>query len=625
MCGICGIIDYNQASQVNKVTLEGMCSKMIHRGPDDQGLYVNNSGPAVGLGHRRLSIIDLSAAGHQPMSNEDDKIHLVFNGEIYNYKELRPLLERKGHHFKSHTDAETIIHLYEEYGRDCVKYLHGMFAFAIWDEKERQLFIARDRLGKKPLLYYFKNGRFCFASEFNALLASGMVDKEINHSSIYQYIVLSYVPAPLSVYKDVFKLMPAHTLLLKDGKITTSCYWELDYSKKIIISEEEAQEELLRILKEAIRIRLYSDVPLGAFLSGGIDSSTVVALMAELSGKRVDTFSIGFEESSYNELGFAREVARRYNTNHHEIIVRPNALEILPKLVEHYGEPYGDSSCVPTYYVAEATRKCVTVALSGDGGDEGFAGYERHQAAIFGERYHRLPQALRKSILSIVSSIPSAKEPKATLGRLVKFLKGAELDFAGRYAYWMSIFNEEDRNSLFKNNDISWQNRIYSVLDERPQLGILDKLLRCDTLTTLADDFLVKVDIACMSNSLELRSPFLDQEVLEFAASLPEEYKLKNRVNKYILKKAIKPIVPAKNIYRKKMGFSIPVAKWFRGEMKDYLKSNLLSERSLGRGYFNPEEVKSLVETHINGRADNGFKLWSLLMLELWHQKFIDT
>lgn len=624
MCGICGIINYNTNGAVEKNLLENMCRQMVHRGPDDQGVYIKNGNPNVGLGHRRLSIIDLSAAGHQPMTNEDATIQLVFNGEIYNYKELRFQLEQKGHTFKSNTDTETLVHLYEEYGTECVKRLRGMFAFAIWDEKNKQLFLVRDRLGKKPLLYYFKNGIFCFASEFKALLASGMVDKEINRDSIHEYISLSYIPAPLSIYKDVLKLMPAHTLILKDGKVSLSRYWELDYANKINISEEDAKLELLRILKDAVKARLYSDVPLGAFLSGGIDSSTVVALMAQLSSKSIDTFSIGFNESLYNELPYANTIAKRYNTRHHEFIVRPNAMDVLPKLVEHYGEPYGDSSCVPTYYVAEATRKHVAVALSGDGGDEGFAGYERHAAALLCENYRRVPGFIRESIRFMISVLPSAKEPKGTLGRLVKFLKGTELKFNQRYAYWMSIFSEEEEERLFKQQHSYKSQKIESVLNERPKLGPIDKLLRCDTLTTLPDDFLVKVDIASMANSLELRSPFLDQEVLEFAASLPESYKLRNGINKYILKRAIKDLLPLGNIRRKKMGFSIPVGRWFRNEMKGYLKDNLLSQRSLNRGYFKPQAVRNLVDGHTSGRVDNGFRLWSLLMLELWHQRFID-
>jgi len=624
MCGICGIIDYNHNSAVAKNTLENMCRAMLHRGPDDGGVYTDASNPSVGLGHRRLSIIDLSLAGHQPMLNEDGTIVLVFNGEIYNYRELRPSLEKKGHKFRSNTDSEVLIHLYEEYGIDCVRHLLGMFAFAIWDKNKKHLFLARDRLGKKPLIYSFKNGKFVFASEFRPLLESGAIKKDINKEALHEYLSLGYIPAPLTIYKDVFKLLPAHTMILKDGEISLKQYWELDYGRKLVISEEDAQKELLRVLTEAVKIRLHSDVPLGAFLSGGIDSSTVVALMSKLSHKSVETFSIGFEESLYNELPYARALAQRYNTSHHEFVIRPNALEILPKLVEHYGEPYGDSSSLATYYVAEATRKHVVVALSGDGGDEAFAGYERHRAAIFAESYRKIPLALRRLIRFLTGIVAAENDPKNTIRRLRRFLCGAELNFAERYAYWMSIFSEEEKSKIFCLSNSYPSLRIQNVLNEHPEYGLLDKLLRTDTLTTLADDFLVKVDIASMANSLELRSPFLDHRVFEFAASLPENYKLRGNVYKYILKKAIKDLVPAKNVYRKKMGFAIPLSRWFRAEMKDYLKGNLLSTKCLNRGYFHPDRIKDLVEGHISGKAENGFKLWSLLMLELWHQRFMD-
>ncbi len=624
MCGICGVIDYNHNSGTDKSVLENMCRAMLHRGPDDGGVYADGSSPSVGLGHRRLSIIDLSIAGHQPMLNEDETIMLVFNGEIYNYRELKPALEKNGHKFKSNTDSEILVHLYEEHGIDCVKYLLGMFAFAIWDKNKKHLFLARDRLGKKPLLYSFKNGKFVFASEFRSLLESGVIKKDINKEAIHEYLSLGYIPAPLTIYKDVFKLLPAHTLVLKDGEISLKQYWELDYGRKLVISEEDAQKELLRVLEDAVKIRLHSDVSLGAFLSGGIDSSTVVALMSKLSNKSVETFSIGFEESLYNELPYARALAQRYHSRHHEFIIRPNALEILPKLVEHYGEPYGDSSSLATYYVAEATRKHVIVALSGDGGDEAFAGYERHSAAIFAESYRKVPLALRRFIRFAAGVVAAENDPKNTVRRLRRFLRGAEFDFTERYAYWMSIFSEEEKDNMLYGPGPYASRRIQDVLNGRPEYGLLDKLLRTDTLTTLADDFLVKVDIASMANSLELRSPFLDHRVMEFAASLPENYKLRNGVYKYILKKTIKDLVPAKNIHRKKMGFAIPVSRWFRAEMKDYLKGNLLSKACLGRGYFKPDKIKDLVEAHINARADNGSKLWVLLMLELWHQKFID-
>ncbi len=381
MCGICGILDYRSNAKVNASAISKMCAEIKHRGPDDEGVYIGtrNLSAAVGLGHRRLSIIDLSSAGHQPMANEDNTVWAVFNGEIYNYQDLKRELNNKGHIFKSATDTETVIHLYEEYGEECVNFLRGMFAFGIWDEKKQLLLLARDRLGKKPLLYAHIGGVFCFASEFSALLASDFIKKDINSDAINYYLTFGYIPAPLTIYKNVFKLPPAHRLILKDDKVTLGQYWHLDYSPKINISEAEAAAEVFKLLKEAVKIRLYSDVPLGAFLSGGIDSSAVVALMSQFSDKKVKTFSIGFEESAYNELKYARVIAKRFNTEHNEFIVKPNALEVLPLLVERYGEPYADSSCIPTYYVAKQTKQYVTVALNGDGGDELFAGYERYQ------------------------------------------------------------------------------------------------------------------------------------------------------------------------------------------------------------------------------------------------------
>ncbi len=420
MCGICGIIDYTGSDKVNAQAIQRMCVAMKHRGPDNEGTYINKNSPRVGLGHRRLSIIDLSSVGHQPMSNEAGSVYMIFNGEVYNFQDLRIELIKKGHIFKSNTDTETVIHLYEEYDEDCVKYLRGMFAFAIWDSEKQALFLARDRVGKKPLLYSHTNGVFSFASEFLALLESEQVKKQINYEAINCYLTFGYIPAPLTIYKEIFKLLPAHYLILKDNKITIKQYWQLDYSKKIDISEDEAAEEILRLLKEAVKIRLYSDVPLGAFLSGGIDSSTVVALMSQLSGKKVKTFSIGFEESDYNELKYARNIAKRFDTEHNEFIVKPKASEILPLLVERYGEPYADSSCIPTYYVSQQTRRYVTVALNGDGGDELFAGYERYQGMLLAEAFNRMPELFRKPFhcvfLTLFSKNSGAKQGGVSLG-----------------------------------------------------------------------------------------------------------------------------------------------------------------------------------------------------------------
>src|SRR3989338_253201 len=417
MCGICGIINYSKDYKIEEPLLNTMCSKMVRRGPDEGGIFIkNDSYPSAGLGHRRLKIIDLSAAARQPMSNEDRTIYIVFNGEIYNFQELRKTLLYKGHKFISHSDTEVIIHLYEEEGIDCVKKLRGMFAFAIWDDKNKLLLLARDRVGKKPLLYAYKNGVFSFASEFMALIAGGNISKEVNLEAIPEYITFGYIPAPASIYKDIYKLLPGHILILRDRQITTQQYWQLDYSKKINIAFQDAAEQAGSLLEDAVKIRLYSDVPLGGFFSGGVDSSTVVGLMHKFSsGNRVKTFSIGFDDKDFDELKYARIIAQHFNTEHHEFIVKPNALEILPELVERYGEPYADSSSIPTYYVAPQTSLYVKVALNGDGGDESFAGYERYAAMLFAERYRKLPETIKKMLKIILYALPNSSYPRNTI------------------------------------------------------------------------------------------------------------------------------------------------------------------------------------------------------------------
>lgn len=631
MCGICGMISDGAYNINNRDTLNRMCVAMAHRGPDDQGIYLGKNNPSVGLGHRRLSIIDLSSAAHQPMANEDGTVWIVVNGEIYNYLDLRSELINKGHTFKSNTDTEIIVHLYEEYGDDCVKHLRGMFALAIWDEKKKILFLARDRIGKKPLLYSYVNGVFCFASEFAALLESGVVKKEINQEAIDYYLTFGYIPAPLTIYRNVFKLLPAHKLILKDGEISLSQYWQLDYFPKINISEEEAKQEILRLLKEAVKLRLHSDVPLGAFLSGGIDSSTVVAMMSQLSNSKVKTFSIGFEDSDYSELKYARNIATRYRTEHYEFIVKPDALQILPLLVERYGEPYADSSCIPTYYVAKETKRFVTVALNGDGGDESFAGYERYYAMLIANLLGYLPGPGKVFLKKFSALLPDSIESKSKLRRLKRFTEAAFLPAYRRYARWVGIFNDSLKKEIYsagfaKNlNSFDSVNLIRPFFDHNgPEAG-LDAFLNTDVHTYLPDDLLVKVDILSMANALECRSPFLDHKLMEFAARLPVRYKLKGSIRKYILKKAVEnELVPKKNIYREKMGFGMPIGRWLRGENKDFLKETLLGGSFLKRGYFNPKAIKFLVEEHIQGRKDYSFNLWALLMLELWHQRFMD-
>lgn len=627
MCGICGVIDYNKNTLVCEGLIRDMSGKLKHRGPDDEGIFIIRGNISVGLGHRRLSIIDLSLSGHQPMSNEDASIWIVFNGEIYNFQELNAQLKEKGHVFKSNTDTEAIIHLYEEYSEGCIEYLRGMFAFALWDSKKEILLLARDRLGKKPLVYSYSNGVFCFSSELDSLLQSGFITKEINFEALDSYLTYGYIPAPLTIYRNVFKLPPACRLILKNREISLKRYWDLNYANKLKISEDDAAGEVFRLLSEATKIRMYSDVPLGAFLSGGIDSSNVVALMSKFYGKGIKTFSIGFREQDYSELKYARNIAERYATDHHEFIVKPNALEILPLLIERYGEPFADSSCIPTYYVAQQTRRFVTVALNGDGGDELFAGYERYQAMLISQK---LPY-FSKSLLNFMAKLlPDSVNAKNKIRRLKRFSCALALPFEERYLKWVGIFDNTSKNELYSEDFIRLTSQskpvkfISSFLNSANSSSMLDSLLYADTMTYLPYDLLVKVDIATMANSLEARSPFLDHKLIEFVAQLPQEYKMSRLIKKYLLKKATKGLIPEENINRRKMGFAVPVGEWLRNELRGFLYENLLSGSSLNRGYFKPEAIRHMVNQHAEGKSDYSFQLWSLLMLELWHKRFID-
>jgi len=627
MCGIVGIINSNSRAVSGEI-LKRMNRCIVHRGPDEDGFYIREN---VGLAMRRLAIIDLKG-GQQPIFNQDKTKAIVFNGEIYNFQEIKRNLEERGHQFYTNCDTETIIHLYDEYGADCVQHLRGMFAFAIWDETDKSLFVARDRIGKKPLLYSHQpNGDLIFGSEFTALLAHPDISREVDTQAIHHYLSYLCVPAPLTAFKQIRKLAPGHWLRWKDGEIEMKRYWLPDFSKKIVISETEAIEETLRILREATKMRMISEVPLGAFLSGGVDSSTVVALMAEESTQPVKTFSIGFEEEDFSELKYARRVAEHIGAEHHEFIVRPNAIEILPKLVEHYGEPYADSSAIATYYVAKETRKHVTVALNGDGGDESFAGYERYFAMRLAEKYHKIPALLRKNLIeTAVNAFPTSEIKRSRARDLKRFVRAASLPKVERYFRWVSAIDRQSKDDLyttdFKNTVEKFDSAQFleQWFDKTNGSGIVDATMFTDQQTYLPNDLLVKVDIASMANSLEARSPFLDHKVIEFAASLPENIKLRGTETKYLLKKAASRIVPPEVLYRKKMGFGVPLTHWFRGELKDFLREHLLSEKFAKRGIIKSEVVTKLVDEHTNGERDHVWQLWTLLMLELWFQRFID-
>lgn len=626
MCGIAGIVR-DDGLDVDQPLVGKMCAAIRHRGPDDDGFYFQ---PGVGLSMRRLAIIDLKS-GKQPIHNQDRTAWIVFNGEIYNYQELRSRLEKLGHSFYTNSDTEAIVHAYDQYGADCPKYLRGMFAFAIWDTCTQELFLARDRVGKKPLLYSRVNGQFVFGSEFSALFQHPDVSKDIDFEALDHYLSFMCVPAPLTAYRGIKKLEPGHSLRYRKGEIKTERYWQPDFSTKLDISEQEAGERAIDILRDAVKVRLMSEVPLGAFLSGGIDSSAVVALMSEMSSDPIKTFSIGFEEQDFSELHHARRVAEHVGADHHEFIVRPDALEVLPILVEHYGEPYADSSAIPTYYVARETRKHVTVALNGDGGDESFAGYERYAAMRLAERYHRLPAIFRDTVVKqAIELLPSSATRRSRVRDVKRFISSASLPKTERYLRWMSVFDAEAKRDLYS-DQFAHQTASVSaaaVLDpwfaRANGSGIVDAALLTDLMTYLPNDLLVKVDIATMAVSLEARSPFLDHHVIEFAASLPEKYKLRGLTTKYLLKRILKQLLPAENLDRRKMGFGVPIGHWFRGKLQPFLRETILSESALKRGLFKPETVKQLVELHARGERDFSHQLWTLLMLELWFQRFID-
>ena len=626
MCGIVGIVR-NDGKPVDEELLSRMNNAIRHRGPDEDGFYINGS---TGMAMRRLAIIDLKS-GQQPIHNQDRSSWIVFNGEIYNYLELREKLEKLGHTFYTNSDTEAIVHAYDEFGTDCPKHLRGMFAFAIWNTRTQELFLARDRVGKKPLLYAEVNGQLIFGSEFSALLLHPDVSRDIQPEALDYYLSFMCIPAPMTAYRVIRKLEPGHWLRWQNGKVERQRYWQPDFTKKLKIDEEEAGERTVEILREAVRVRLMSEVPLGAFLSGGIDSSAVVALMSQESSERVKTFSIGFEEQDFSELQHARRIAEHVGAEHHEFIVRPDAVEVLPTLVDHYGEPYADSSAVPTYYVAKETRKHVTVALNGDGGDESFAGYERYAAMGITEKYRRVPEFLRESVIKeTVNLLPSSPTKRSRVKSAKRLLEVVSLPRVDRYAHWVSVFNEQTKQPLYS-DDFRRQTQAADptgLLGEwfkrANGIGVVDAMLLTDQMTYLPNDLLVKVDIATMAVSLEARSPFLDHHVIEFAASLPQELKLRRLTTKYLLKKVLRKLLPSENLNRRKMGFGVPIGHWFRGQMQPFLREVVLSEKALRRGLFKPEAVKQLIELHTRGERDYSHQLWTLLMLELWFNRFID-
>ena len=627
MCGIAGRYNFFSGAPVRGELLKQMCDLLAHRGPDGEGIYQKAN---LGFCHRRLAVIDLTEAAKQPMVRANGRFVITYNGEIYNFQELRQNLERLGHRFYSESDTEVVLASYQEYGTKCVEHLRGMFAFGIWDEVEQRLFLARDRVGQKPLYYWADQDGISFASEPKAFLVDPHFKPEVNKEAISHYLTYQYVPTPWSAFQGVRKLPPAHVLIVQKDQIHLERYWKLSYSTTFSGSCEEAQEELLAKLKEATKLRLISDVSLGAFLSGGIDSSVIVALMAELGVPRIQTFSIGFEEQAYNELPYAKLVAQQYGTDHHELVVTPNATEIFQKLVWFYNEPFADSSAIPTLYLSEMTQRHVTVALNGDGSDENLLGYDRYVASLYGRWYDRLPKSFRHIVEWGTQFLPAASKSKTILSRLKRFVAVLSETPERRYGYWMSHFDPVMKQHLCTEEFMkdSGQRDSFELLVDAFQSSdakdFLSRLLDVDVNTYLPDDLLVKVDIASMAHGLEARSPFLDHHVMEFCSSLPSSMKLKGGDKKYVLKQAVKSLLPDKILNRPKMGFGVPLDQWFRQDLREMAYDLLLSPQAVQRGYFHKHVVETMLDEHVSGVNNWHYRLWNLLMLELWHRTYID-
>lgn len=624
MCGIAGYFNSNKqvSSKYNSALIGRMCDAIAHRGPDDQGYFVNDDGAT--LGHRRLSIIDLKT-GQQPITNEDSSVWIVFNGEIYNYRELRSQLLSNGHRFTTNTDTEVIVHLYEEEGEACVEKLRGIFAFAIYDKHKRQLFLARDHVGVKPLYYALVGSEIIFGSEIKAILQHPALTREVNLEAISGFLTFGYVPDPDTAFLGIKKLAPGHTLTFKDGKIRSTKYWDINHSENSTVrTEADYVEELREHLTDAVRSQLMSDVPLGAFLSGGIDSSTVVALMAGEMNQPVKTFSIGFNEASFDELKFARVTAKHFGTDHHEFVVTPDVCQIIEEVVWHHDEPFADVSSVPTYMVSKLASEHVKVVLSGDGSDELFAGYNRYAQDRRKERFEKIPKFVRQNILNPLSHAL----PRRAYGK--NFVRNISLNPASRYVDSISFFHPEllheilsrqTQQALQHHDPALAFTQIYA---ESPNADHTARMLYLDTKTYLPGDILAKVDRMSMAHSLESRVPFLDHQLIEFAANIPSNLKLKGLTTKHILKQAVKGLIPDHVIFRRKQGFSVPIREWFKRDLRAMLHDILLDRKTIERGYFNEHAISSILKEHESGRRNYDRHLWGLLTLELWHRAFID-
>jgi len=632
MCGICGIANSATGKAVSPSLLSAMCNTIVHRGPDDEGYYINEG---IGLGVRRLSIIDVEG-GHQPLSNEDRTIWVAHNGEAYNFPELRADLIGRGHNFATKTDTETIVHSYEEWGQDFVRKLRGMYAFALWDGRQRKLLIVRDRVGIKPLYYtLLRDKTLVFGSELKSILAHPDVERSLDPKALDLFLTLEYIPEPLSIFAGVHKLPAGCFLVYENGKIQIKNYWAIDPGaripeKRALASLPALQDELFQFLKESVRLRLISDVPLGAFLSGGIDSSTIVGLMHELGTSPIKTFSIGFEDKTYDELTHARRIAQKFGTSHEEFILQPQALELTEELIHHLDEPFGDFSIFPTYLVSKMARAHVKVILSGDGGDELFAGYEHYQAQALSQS--RMSALLQKSLPGITKNFRPSSKKKGVWNKIRRYAQGLEHSRDMRHFRWMMFLSEANKNLLYSSDLIRELDKTAGLHESPPldhhfrQMTQFDDItgeLYLDFKTYLVDDILTKVDRMSMATSLETRVPLLDHTIVEYAFALPGRLKLRGMTTKWILKKTMERLLPRENIYRRKEGFSIPIKHWLRNELKDLMLGYLDEQRIMREGLFNYEPIKHMIESHLSGKENYSHQLWTLLVFEIWREHYL--
>ena len=638
MCGITGAIWTDPQLAIEAEVLARMTHVLRHRGPDDEGTHLGQylvrppyePLPGIALGFRRLSIIDLDT-GAQPMSNEDGSILVVFNGEIYNFETLRNRLEGAGHQFKTLSDTETIVHLYEDEGIDCFRHLNGMFAIAIWDANRRRLVLGRDRLGQKPLVYRVDPGRMLFASELKSLLEVPGVPREVDPSAVDEYLTYQYVPHPNTILRGIQKLPPAHCAVYQDGELTVEPYWQPDFNHEEPMSEADAVDRLRELLDSSVKLRMRSDVPLGAFLSGGVDSSLIVALMCRHTDHKVKTFSIGFLIKEYDETRYARQVADHLGTDHHEFQVTPDCLEILPKLVWQYDEPFADSSAIPSWYVSQMTREHVTVALSGDGGDELFAGYPRYRAIWLADCLDRCWPLKKLLGARCWQWLPSSTRQKSLLRRAKRFNSALAMPTQRRYLDWIGIFNESRRAEVYADEFLKALPNsdpfvfLHSAWSRAKGRDHISAASLADLATYLPCDLMTKMDIASMTHSLECRQPFLDYRVAELAVKMPSRYKFRRGSGKRILRKAFGDLLPREIWTRKKMGFGVPIDHWLRNELRELTQDVLLDDTARHRGYFRHDAVARLVEQHVSNAFDHSYRLWALLVLELWMREWIDS